>query len=79
MRRRTNEFWVCKKSAETEQAVWIIELAKDRAKTDQDPEWESKMKRMLQRTREKATDRKLTAVLKGPYQLVQSIDVPTGD
>ena len=27
---------------------WIIELAKEWIKADQDPEWESKMKRMLQ-------------------------------
>ena len=76
VRRRRNEFWECKKLAETERAEWIIKLAKDRAQADQDPEWENKMKRMLQTVREKATNRKLTAILKGPHQSVQSISVP---
>ena len=55
-----NEFYECKKLAETERAEWIIELARDQAKADQDSEWESKMNRMLQTIREKATNRKLT-------------------
>ena len=29
IRRRGNEFWECKKLAETERAEWIIKLAKD--------------------------------------------------
>ena len=76
VRRRQTEFWECRKLTETERSEWIIKLAKDRAQADQDPEWEDKMERMLQTVREKATNRKFTAILKGPYQSVQSIRVP---
>ena len=31
IKRRRNEFWECKKTAETERVEWIIRLAKDRA------------------------------------------------
>ena len=34
------------------------------------------MRRMLQTVREKPIDRKLTAILQGPHQPVQSISVP---
>ena len=61
--------------AETERVEWIIKLAKDRENSDQDPEWENKMKRMLQTIRDKATNRELIAIIKGPHQPVQNIDV----
>ena len=60
-------------------AEWVIELANYHAKADQDPAWESKMKRMLQTIRKKATKRKLKVVLKGPHQSVQSVGVPKGE
>ena len=41
-----------KKLTVPEKAGWIIELAKDQAKADQDPEWENKVKRMSQTVRE---------------------------
>ena len=76
IRRRQHEFWECKKIAETERAEWIIKLAKDQAQAYQDPEWENKMRRMLQTVREKATNRKLTTIIQGPRQPVRSISVP---
>jgi hypothetical protein len=65
----------CKKSAEMERVEWIIELVKDQGKADQDPEGESKMKKMLQTIREEATNRKVTAILKRPHHSVQSLDM----
>ena len=54
----------------------MIKLAKERAQANQDPERENKTKKMLQTMREKTMNRKLTAILKGPYQSVQSMSVP---
>lgn len=76
IRRRQTEFWECKKLTERERAEWRTKLGKDRAQADQDPEWENKRKRMLQIVGEKATDRKLTAILQGPYQPVHNGTIP---
>ena len=77
IRLRQNKFWECKKSTETARTELIIELSNDWVNADQDPECKSK--RVLQTIRERATNRKLTAVEKLPHQWVQSIDAPTGE
>ena len=54
---------------------WIIELAKDRARAEQDSEWEQKMKGMLQVIKDQVTNRKPIARLKEPHQSVQNIQM----
>ena len=76
IRRRQNEFWEYKKTAETKRTEWIIKLAKDQAQADQDSEWENKTRRMLHTVREKSTNRKLAAILQGSHQPVRNISVP---
>ncbi|NCG03282.1 MAG: hypothetical protein GWP22_07470, partial [Actinomycetales bacterium] len=76
---RRRELWECQKDAESERDEWLQERAKDRAKALEDPNWEAKMRIMIRTARERASNRKLTAITKGLRRGLDGIQVPTHD
>ena len=62
-----------------ERTEWLKELAKDRAQAEIDPDWESKMKRMVATAEDRAINRKLTAVTKGVHHQLDRTEIPEHD
>ena len=58
---------------------WLEETAKSRAKAAGDPDWERKMKTMIETTEERQINRKLSNVTKGAHRSLDRIQNPVHD
>jgi hypothetical protein len=55
---------------------WLEETAKSRAKAAGDPDWERKMKTMIETTEERQINRKLSNVTEGAHRSLDRIQNP---
>ena len=73
------ELWDVQKSSEAKRVGWLEKIAQDRARAINDPDWKKKLESMAANTQNVATNRKLSAVLKGRRGGVISVSIPTHD
>ena len=73
------DHWDSKKHNETLRAEWLTQVAQDRARALDDPDWERKLKEMKRTVTTNAMNRKLTAILKGTRGVLDRVQIPTHD
>lgn len=79
VRSHRQSLWTCQKNCEDLRREWLISIAKDRARITEDNNWESKLKRMITTAKDRAMNRKLTMVTKGPRGALDRIQIPSHD
>ena len=77
VRKQRAELWECQKRGEDLRQDWLASVAQERARAAGDKDWERRLKVMLRRARESATNRKLNVITKGLRGVLDRIQVPT--
>jgi hypothetical protein len=58
---------------------WLETNARDVARASKEIDWQKKMREMVKQEKEREINRKLTAIVKGPHQSLDWIEVPTAE
>jgi len=70
------ELWTTQKECKETRIEWLNKIAQDRARAENIPNWETKIKQMIKDAHERAINRKLTIATKGAHRPLDSIQIP---
>ncbi|KAL7524524.1 hypothetical protein ACHAWF_002609, partial [Thalassiosira exigua] len=79
VRKKEKELWKTQKECEQKRYEWLKEVAQARAKAAGDEDWEKRLRNMEHVAKDRAVNRKLTAVMKGKRGELDRIEVATHD
>ena len=71
------ELWTAQKGCKESRIEWLNKIAQDRARAENNPNWETKIKQMIKDTHDRAINRKLTIATKGSHRPLDSIQITT--
>ena len=78
VRRAVEQLRQVQYQASEKRQEWLERIAEDVARAAGVPDWRKHLEKMLQDEKERETNRKLTAIIKGPHQSLNWIEVPEG-
>jgi hypothetical protein len=70
------ELWATQKECKETRVEWLTKIAQDRARAENNPNWEAKIKQMIKDAHERAINRKLTIATKGAHRPLDTIQIP---
>lgn len=79
VRARRQELWEAQKKCETLRREWLVQTAKNRARSSDDKDWKKRLNQMIKTTQRCATNRRLTLLTKGVRGILDRIQIPMHD